>query len=89
VRYSVNVTLSPGDITPGQHQALRRTGGYAEVAAALRKLGYPGEWHNTGGVFGLFIKDLRTQAELKREVKRLRALSYRRLLGDVGRTTTR
>jgi hypothetical protein len=89
VRYSVNIMLSPGDITRAQHNTLRRAGKYAAVTAALRKLGYKGGWHTKGGRFGLFSKDLRSPKVLKHEVNRLTSVSFKDLLGQAGRRTRR
>ena len=89
VRYSANISLSPADSTPQQDRVLMRTGAYADVSRLLRKLGYRGEWHNKGGRFGLFSKRLQDLGSLRREVQQLKPVSFKRLLAEAGRRTTR
>jgi hypothetical protein len=86
IRYSVTISLS-SDATPRQRAALRRAGTLGRVAETLGALGYEGKWHPRHGAH--FMKDLRSQAAVREEVERLRGTSFKALLGEPGRRTTR
>lgn len=88
IRYSVTISLSAGPgVTTAQRLALRRAGTFARVAKTLARLGYHGNWHPKHGAH--FMKDLRSQAAVREEVARLRGTSFKALLGEPGRRTTR
>jgi len=89
IRYSVSVSLSPGgDLKERERISLRRAGVLQAVARILGELGYRGKWHQRQ-TFGLFSKDLRTQAGVRREVERFQGVSFKSLLGSAGRRTRR
>jgi len=89
IRYSVGISISSGgDLTPKQRLALRQSHSLRDVVAILGTLGYRGKWHPKE-YFGHFMKDLRTQAGLRQEMSNLEGVSFKELLGEVGRRTKR
>jgi len=88
IRYSVTISLSSGNgVTAAQRAALRKAGTFGRVVKTLAKLGYRGNWHPKHGAH--FMKDLRSQGAVRDEVERLRGISFKALLGEPGRRTTR
>jgi hypothetical protein len=89
IRYSVSVSVSPGDdLSPVRRQQLRRSGSLDDVVKVLARLGYRGTWHPKG-CFGHFMKDFRNQRQLREEMSHLEGVTFKTILGDVGRRTTR
>jgi hypothetical protein len=87
VRYSVNISLSPGrDLTERQRVALRKAHAFRTVAETVGKLGYRGKWHHKQ-TFGLFIKNLRSRSGVRQEVERFQGVSFNDLFGAAGRRT--